>query len=98
MFLSPIGQVEGLSSHYELVLTRVSGMDRMCVRAEAREQATPERCAELARLTGQRIQDLLKVRLEVEVVPPGTLPRYELKTRRIVDQRPREVRRILDRG
>ena len=92
-----IGHMAGLSSHYELVLTRVSGMDRMCVRAESEVQAPPERCAELARLTGQRIQESLKVRLEVEVVPPGTLPRYELKTRRIVDQRPPEVRRVLDR-
>lgn len=92
-----LGQVEGLSSHYELVLTRVSGMDRMCVRAEPASEVPAERYSELARSTDQRIREAMKVRLEVELVPPDTLPRYELKTRRIIDQRPKEVRRALDR-
>jgi hypothetical protein len=30
-------------------------------------------------------------------VAPETLPRYELKTKRIIDQRPKEFRRALDR-
>ena len=92
-----IGLVEDLSSHYELVLTRVSGLDRMCVRAEPLAEVPPERYAEMARRIGQRIHEALKVRLEVELIPPGSLPRYELKTRRIVDQRPKEVRRALER-
>lgn len=92
-----IGQVEGVSSHYELILTRVSGLDRMCVRAEPQPEFPAERYAELARRMDEKVHDALKVRLEVEVVPPGTLPRYELKTRRIIDQRPKEVRRALDR-
>ena len=92
-----IGQVEGLSSHYELVLTRVSSMDRMCVRAEPRPDLPQEKYAELSRRIDKQVHDVLKVRLEVELVAPSTLPRYELKTRRIVDQRPKEVRRALDR-
>ena len=92
-----IGQVEGVSSHYELVLTRVSGLDRMCVRAEPVLGWPAERYPELAREIDEKIRQALSVRLEVELVPPGTLPRYELKTRRIIDQRPKEVRRALDR-
>ena len=92
-----LGQVEGVSSHYELLLTRVSGMDRICVRAEPEAKLPLDRYEELTRFIGARIHDALKVRLEVELVPPGSLPRYELKTRRIVDQRPKEVRRALDR-
>jgi hypothetical protein len=30
-------------------------------------------------------------------VAPNTLPRFELKTKRIIDQRPKELRRALDR-
>jgi len=30
-------------------------------------------------------------------VPVEALPRYELKTKRIVDQRPKELRRALDK-
>jgi phenylacetate-CoA ligase len=92
-----VGQAEGASHHYELVLTRVSGLDRMCVRVEPVPQLAAERWTELSRRVGDRIHDALKVRLEVEVLPPGTLPRYELKTRRIVDQRPKDIRRALDR-
>ncbi|MCZ6750702.1 MAG: hypothetical protein O7E51_02610, partial [Acidobacteria bacterium] len=92
-----IGQVEGISSHYELVLTRVSSKDRMCIRAEPQPELPQEKYAELSRGIDKRIRDALKIRLEVELVAPGTLPRYELKTRRIVDQRPKEVRRALDR-
>ncbi|MCH9023967.1 MAG: hypothetical protein IH931_01415 [candidate division Zixibacteria bacterium] len=92
-----IGQVEGLSSHYELVLTRVSSMDRMCIRAEPQPELPKKKYAELSHRIDKRIHDALKVRLEVELVAPATLPRYELKTRRIVDQRPKEVRRALDR-
>lgn len=92
-----IGHIEGLSTHYELVLTRVSGMDRICVRAEPVPQVPADQYDQLAHTAAGRIHEAIKVRLEVELVAPGTLPRYELKTRRIIDQRPKEVRRVLDR-
>ncbi|MBI4479155.1 MAG: hypothetical protein HY651_03945 [Acidobacteria bacterium] len=92
-----IGQAEGASSHYEMVLTRVSGLDRICVRVEPLP-GLPEECwEEVSRRIATQIHDALKVRLEVEVLAPRTLPRYELKTRRIVDQRPKEIRRVLER-
>ena len=69
----------------------------MCVRAEPRPDLPQEKYAELSRRIDKQVHDVLKVRLEVELVAPSTLPRYELKTRRIVDQRPKEVRRALDR-
>ena len=92
-----VGQVEGASSHYELVLTRVSGLDRMSVRVEPVAQLPDDHWSELAGRIAARIHDALQVRLEVEVMAPGTLPRYELKTRRIIDQRPKDLRRALDR-
>ena len=93
-----IGHIEGVSSYYELVLTRVSGLDRMCVRVEPKSEVPQVRYEELAKTIDNKIHDALKVRLEVELVPPGTLPRYELKTRRIIDQRPKEVRRVMERS
>lgn len=93
-----LGQVPEVSSHYELVLTRVSGLDRICARAEPQPAIPAERYSELGRRIETMIHEALKVRLEVEVLPPGTLPRYELKTRRIIDQRPKEVRRVFERA
>ena len=93
-----LGQVEEISPHYELVLTRVSGLDRICVRAEPQPAVPAERYPDLGRRVEEWMHEALRVRLEVEILPPGTLPRYELKTRRIIDQRPKEVRRVLDRA
>ncbi|HLI27101.1 MAG TPA: AMP-binding protein [Chloroflexota bacterium] len=92
-----LGRVAGLSSHYELVLTRERGLDQMTVRAEPQPEVPAAEYAALAARTARAIQEALKVRLAVTLVPPGTLPRYELKTRRIIDQRPKEVRYALER-
>jgi phenylacetate-CoA ligase len=80
-----IGSVPGLTNHYELHVTRSNGMDRMLVRAE-----TAESSVDLEVTTGHlaaALRESLGVRLEAEAVAPGTLPRYELKTKRIFDHR-----------
>ena len=79
------------------VLTHEDGNDQMTVRFEplaAVPEADRDRVAHEA---SERIHEALHVRLEVVPVPPGTLPRFELKTKRIIDQRPKELRRALDR-
>lgn len=92
-----LSRVAGVSMHYELVLTHEDGNDQMTVRFEplaAVPEADRDRVAHEA---SERIHEALHVRLEVVPVPPGTLPRFELKTKRIIDQRPKELRRALDR-
>jgi phenylacetate-CoA ligase len=83
-----IGAVPGLSNHYELHLTRSDGMDRMLVKVEVTDSAMDLAVASerLAKLFRQR----LGVRLETEVLAPASLPRYELKTKRIFDNRSEE--------
>lgn len=80
-----ISEVPGLTHHYELHLSRRDGMDRMLVRAEAATGVGA--LADLATRLSAHLRDHLGVRLETEVVHAGTLPRYELKTRRIFDAR-----------
>jgi len=92
-----LGGIPGLSSHYELILTREKGLDQMTVRAEPLADYPPDDYPALGATAARCIRDAIRVRLDVAVLPPGTLPRYELKTRRIVDQRPREVRYALER-
>ncbi|MBI4481783.1 MAG: hypothetical protein HY652_02720 [Acidobacteria bacterium] len=93
-----LGKIAGLSSHYELVITRDRGLDEMTVRAEPVRDVVVSDYGKLASGVEQSIREALGVRLGVELVAPGSLPRYELKTKRIIDKRPKEVRRILDRG
>jgi phenylacetate-CoA ligase len=56
-----------------------------------------EKWGEVAKRLSDKIHQALHVRLKCEPVAPETLPRYELKTKRIIDQRPKEFRRALDR-
>jgi phenylacetate-CoA ligase len=81
-----IGEVEGLTNHYELHVDRVRGMDRMLVKVEVDDDAR-DRGAAADQLAGH-LHRHLGVHLEVEVVEHQSLPRYELKTRRLFDHRP----------
>jgi phenylacetate-CoA ligase len=80
-----IGEVPGLSNHYELHISRVDGLDRMSVKVEAGQAGTDRGAAE--RALANHLQVNLGVRLESEVLAPRALPRYELKSKRIFDSR-----------
>lgn len=92
-----LSRVPGVSMHYELVLTREHDNDAMTVRFEPEPAIAEADRARIATDASERIHQALHVRLKCEPVAPGTLPRFELKTKRIVDQRPKDFRRVLDR-
>ena len=89
-----IGGVEGLTNHYELHISRSGPFDEMLVRVEARrddregggDRELVDRNSLQSRLD-EHFRQHLGVRLGVEILKPNTLPRYELKTRRIFDTR-----------
>jgi len=81
-----IGEIEGLSNHYELHVTRETGFDRMLVKVEA-DPASRTDHTELNTKLSTYLKENLGVRLETEIVAPETLPRYELKTPRVFDHR-----------
>jgi phenylacetate-CoA ligase len=92
-----LGEMPGVSPFYQLVLERIEQNDRMRVEFEP-DPATPEaEWPALALRLADVIHRALHVRLDVTAVKPGGLPRYDLKTKRIIDQRPKEFRRALDR-
>lgn len=80
-----IGELPGLSNHYELHITRNDGMDRMLVKVEAGDASTDRHA--LSAGLADHFRTHLGVRLEAEVLEPGALPRYQLKTKRIFDGR-----------
>lgn len=92
-----IGEMPEVSCFYELILTREDDNDAMTVKFEPERNVNPARWPALARELSDRIHGALHVRLKCEPAPPDSLPRYELKTKRIIDQRPKEFRRALDR-
>ena len=92
-----LNQIDNISMHYELVLTHEEGNDAMTVRFEPEPAVDEALWAGIADDAGNRIHKALHVRLRCTPVAPGSLPRFELKTKRIIDQRPKELRRALDR-
>lgn len=92
-----LNQIDNISMHYELVLTHEEGNDAMTVRFEPQTGVDQALWAEIAADASNRIHKALHVRLRFTPVAPGSLPRFELKTKRIIDQRPKELRRALDR-
>ena len=94
-----IGEMPEISNSYELVLTREADNDLMTIRFEPTTAyaGEPDLWEGIARRLSDRIHEFLHVRLRAVAVAPGSMPRYELKTKRIVDQRPVQFRRALDR-
>ncbi|HKA48908.1 MAG TPA: phenylacetate--CoA ligase [Candidatus Dormibacteraeota bacterium] len=76
-----LSQIAGLGSEYQVVLSREGGRDRFLVRVEADvEPGVPERVS-------QALHAALSVRPDIEILPLGTLPRTERKTKRVLDER-----------
>jgi phenylacetate-CoA ligase len=84
-------EIEPLSAHYQVVLTRVARMDDMEVRVEIRPDAdTPDSRANSAARLAARIKDNIGVTATVSVIDPGAIERSLGKARRVVDNRPRD--------
>jgi phenylacetate-CoA ligase len=92
-----LGETPGVSPYYELVLDHVDGNDRMTVRYEPEPSVDAGTYDALSKQVQETIHKALHVRLEMEPLAPDSLPRYDLKTKRITDNRPKELRRALDR-
>lgn len=82
-----LGEVEGTSENYEIHITREKGLDQINLKVEARRDLSKDKFA----IVEKGIQDLCKtrigVKISVEVLDPGTLPRYEMKSKKIFDHR-----------
>ncbi|MGL5117382.1 MAG: phenylacetate--CoA ligase PaaK [Beijerinckiaceae bacterium] len=81
-------QLDALSAHYQIVLTREGRMDEMEVRVEARVQATESAEAD-GRVLAYRIKETIGISASVRVLPPEGIERSQGKARRIVDLRPK---------
>jgi phenylacetate-CoA ligase len=77
--------VEEVAPHYQLVVSRDGAMDELCVQCEP---VDPDVDSELLRL---RLEELLRegtgIRISVEVLAMGAVPRSEGKAVRVVDRR-----------
>ena len=82
-------RVEGLSPHYQLVLSRPHRLDEMTVRVESRPDRGADERAQLADRLCVLVKENVGVNVTCDVVEPGALKRSEGKAQRVLDLRGR---------
>ncbi len=80
---------EGVSPHFQLLLTRKDRMDQLTVLVEVEPAAPAGRREAAAAWIAARVMDGVGINVAVEVVDPDTLERSMGKMRRVIDQRPK---------
>jgi phenylacetate-CoA ligase len=79
-----------VGNEFQLVVDRKGHLDTMLVRAELKPEAFTDNIIELNALReriSNRLKNVLNVSANVELVQPGTLPRFEGKAKRVMDRR-----------
>jgi len=79
-----------LGEHFQIVVDRKGALDTMLVRVELKSTAFSDKLDDLIRLKGKVVHVLkndLNVAVDVELVSPGTLTRFEGKAKRVLDRR-----------
>ena len=72
---------------FQMVIRRVKGLDDLIVKVDPSPSLRREEYADLAARMASKLRIGLGIRAEVEVVPPGSLPRWDHKAKRLVDER-----------
>ena len=87
---SVIVGMEGVAPHYMLIVDRKNSADTLEVQIELKEELvsdTVSHVEELRNKITEQIKSVVGVMAKVTIVPPKTLPRFEGKARRVIDNR-----------
>lgn len=85
-----IGEMDFLAPHYRITLEAANYVDRMKLEVELDEKHLTDdmvKLRDMARRLDSRLREVLNVRVEVELALPGSLPRFEGKSKRVIDNR-----------
>lgn len=82
-----IGDIEGLSSHLEIHVSKGNDGDAIDVKVEPKEDISEEEVQKLTQKTVEELRRLIGVRIGVEIVKIGSLPRFEQKAKIVFDHR-----------
>lgn len=85
-----IGEMPFLSPFYMITLTNDNYSDHMVVEVELNENALTEDTRELAEMAKKldvRLKEILNIKAEVKLALPKTLPRFEGKSKHVIDNR-----------
>jgi len=85
-----IGEMPFLSPFYMITLTNENYSDHMIVEVELNEDSITDdtlKLAEMAKKLDVRLKEILNIKAEVKLALPKTLPRFEGKSKHVIDNR-----------
>lgn len=82
-----VHRVPGVSSEYQILLTRSNGRDNMTFRVEIEDAEDPTKKAKIEKALGKAFKDFIGISVDVVGVKIGELPRSMKKTKRVIDER-----------
>jgi phenylacetate-CoA ligase len=84
MSISEVGQ------HFQIIVDRKGALDDMLVRVEVSRESFSDKITDLMAIrknVEHKLRNTLNVAVNVELVEPGSLPRFEGKAKRVIDRR-----------
>lgn len=79
-----------VGQHFQIIVDRKGALDDMLVQVEVGKESFSDKITDLMsirRKVEHKLRNVLNVAVNVELVEPGTLPRFEGKAKRVVDRR-----------
>jgi phenylacetate-CoA ligase len=79
-----------VGQHFQIVVERKGALDDMLVRVELNKESFSDKINDLMKIrqnVEHRLRNSLNVNVDVELVEPGSLPRFEGKSKKVIDKR-----------
>jgi phenylacetate-CoA ligase len=79
-----------VGQHFQIVVERKGALDDMLVRVELNKGAFSDKITDIMAIRQKvehRLRNSLNVNADVELVEPGSLPRFEGKSKKVIDKR-----------
>jgi phenylacetate-CoA ligase len=82
--------VPEVGQHFQIVVERKGALDDMLVRVELNRESFSDKITDIMAIRQKiehRLRNSLNVMADVELVEPGSLPRFEGKSKKVIDKR-----------
>jgi phenylacetate-CoA ligase len=79
-----------VGQHFQIVVERKGALDDILVRVELTKGSFSDKINDLMKIrqnVEHRLRNALNVAVDVELVEPGSLPRFEGKSKKVIDKR-----------
>jgi phenylacetate-CoA ligase len=83
-------RIEGTAPHYQIVIERPGALDEITVKVEIRPESFSDKMSDMQNLRdriGRAIYAITGLQMNIELVQPQTLERFEGKAKRVMDMR-----------